>query len=123
MNTKRPVNLDLTKIDFPLTAILSILHRVSGVIIFLCLPFMLYLLYEAYASRTFANLFVLMLHRGVRIEVWFMLSAVFFHGIAGMRHLMMDLGYFESMRAGKITAIMSLVLSFIIIVLLGFWIW
>ncbi|MCH1448834.1 MAG: succinate dehydrogenase, cytochrome b556 subunit, partial [Litoricolaceae bacterium] len=34
MSRERPVNLDLTTFSFPITAIASILHRVSGVILF-----------------------------------------------------------------------------------------
>ncbi|RFQ09412.1 succinate dehydrogenase, cytochrome b556 subunit, partial [Pseudomonas sp. ATCC 13867] len=34
MNSKRPVNLDLRTIQLPITAYTSILHRISGVILF-----------------------------------------------------------------------------------------
>ncbi|MGL4928928.1 MAG: succinate dehydrogenase cytochrome b556 large subunit, partial [Plesiomonas sp.] len=37
VNKQRPVNLDLKTISFPITAIASILHRVSGVITFIAL--------------------------------------------------------------------------------------
>ena len=39
---KRPKNLDLTTIRLPLPGILSILHRVSGAGLFLCLPLLLW---------------------------------------------------------------------------------
>lgn len=41
MSQRRPIHLDLTRIHMPVTAIVSILHRVSGVILFLALPFLL----------------------------------------------------------------------------------
>ncbi len=44
VNKPRPVNLDLQTIRFPLTAIASILHRVSGVITFVSVAILLWLL-------------------------------------------------------------------------------
>ena len=44
MQTKRPVNLDLSTIRFPLPAIISILHRITGIWLFLALPFLLVML-------------------------------------------------------------------------------
>ncbi|MGL1161857.1 succinate dehydrogenase, cytochrome b556 subunit, partial [Vibrio parahaemolyticus] len=44
VNKQRPVNLDLTTIRFPVTAIASILHRVSGVITFVAVGILLWLL-------------------------------------------------------------------------------
>ncbi|MEL6750123.1 MAG: succinate dehydrogenase, cytochrome b556 subunit [Pseudomonadota bacterium] len=44
MKTKRPVHLNLTKIKLPIGGITSILHRITGVYLFLALPVLLYLL-------------------------------------------------------------------------------
>ncbi|HLF66576.1 MAG TPA: succinate dehydrogenase, cytochrome b556 subunit, partial [Gammaproteobacteria bacterium] len=41
LNTNRPINLNLFTIRFPLPAIVSILHRVSGVFLFLLLPILM----------------------------------------------------------------------------------
>lgn len=41
MSQRRPIYLDLTRIHMPVTAVVSILHRVSGVLLFLALPFLL----------------------------------------------------------------------------------
>ena len=61
MNDKRPVNLDLSTIKFPVTAIASITHRVTGVAIFLALPILLWMLDRSLASpESFADLKELM---------------------------------------------------------------
>ncbi len=44
VNKKRPINLDLSSLKFPPMAIASILHRISGVLIFLLFPFVLFIL-------------------------------------------------------------------------------
>ena len=44
MNDPRPVYLNLLKIKLPLTGIVSFAHRISGVLLFLALPFAVYLL-------------------------------------------------------------------------------
>ncbi|MGL5372028.1 MAG: succinate dehydrogenase, cytochrome b556 subunit, partial [Plesiomonas shigelloides] len=51
VNKQRPVNLDLKTISFPITAIASILHRVSGVITFIALGILLWLLSLSLSSE------------------------------------------------------------------------
>ena len=46
----RPMHLNLFVIRFPITAISSICHRISGIWIFICLPFILLMLQESLAS-------------------------------------------------------------------------
>ncbi|ACJ18019.1 succinate dehydrogenase, cytochrome b556 subunit [Coxiella burnetii] len=125
MNATRPVNLDLTKFHFPPMAILSIGHRISGFVLFLCMPLMFYLLHRATASaESFYHLHQLLLHNGwIKLAVWIMLSATLFHLFAGIRHLAMDLGFWESVPEGRISAYTVFVVSFIAIVLAGVWIW
>ena len=49
---KRPINIDVFRYRYPVTAIVSVLHRISGVVIFLFLPFLLWLLDRSLASET-----------------------------------------------------------------------
>ena len=51
MNKKRPVNLDLGSMKYPVTALTSILHRLSGILLFLCLFVMLYALGKSLSSE------------------------------------------------------------------------
>ena len=125
MNTDRPVNLDLTKFHFPPMAIVSICHRISGILLFLFLPLMFYLLYQATLSPA-AFLHVQQLVNNnywLKFLVWLMLASIIFHLFAGIRHLAMDLGFWESVREGQISAYMVFALSLITIVIAGVWVW
>ncbi len=125
MNDKRPVNLDLTKFHFPPTAIISIMHRVTGVLMYLFIPFALYLLYAVTSdSHSFSALQqVFAANFWLKLVTWLLLSVTTFHVFAGIRHLIMDAGYFETVHAGRITTYTVFVLVLVSIVLLGVWIW
>ncbi|MFZ4535525.1 succinate dehydrogenase, cytochrome b556 subunit [Propionivibrio sp.] len=89
---KRPKNLDLMTIRLPLPGILSIVHRVSGAVIFLLLPVLLWLLQSSLSSpETFsmfksiaANPLVKLIFLGL---IWLYLH----HFCAGIRYLLLDL--------------------------------
>ncbi len=51
VNSKRPVNLDLRTIKLPVTAYTSILHRISGVILFLGIAVLLFALDKSLSSE------------------------------------------------------------------------
>ncbi len=51
MNKKRPVNLDIRTIQLPLTALTSILHRISGIMLFIFLGLILYMLRQIVGVR------------------------------------------------------------------------
>ena len=55
MKTDRPINLALTKFKFPLAAIASITHRITGVLLFVGIAFLLYLLDQSLTSATRAR--------------------------------------------------------------------
>ena len=102
MNDKRPVNLDLSTIKFPVTAIASITHRVTGVAIFLALPILLWMLYRSLASpESFADLKALMTSPLVKLVVWAILAVLLYHLVAGIRHLIMDTGVGETLEGGR----------------------
>ncbi len=124
MNKERPVNLDLTKFRFPPMAIVSITHRISGVLMFLFVPLAIYMLHEAVVSeQTFAVLQEVMQGFWMRLAVWIGLSATLYHVISGTRHLIMDLGFWEEVHSGRISAYVVFTLGFIVTVLAGVWVW
>lgn len=124
MNNQRPVNLDLATIKFPPMAIASILHRISGIVLFVLLPVMLYFLdLSLRTAETFAKLQAWMLHPSVKFVVWAFLAAYIYHLLAGIRHMMMDMGCGESLQAGARTAKVVIVVSALLTILLGIWIW
>lgn len=124
MQKQRPVNLDLLSIRFPLPAIVSILHRISGVILFLLIPMLLLILADSLASPvSFLNLQYLFASPILKLIVWVILSALIYHLTAGLRHLLMDAGVGETKSGGRIGAILVLAISVLLILLAGVWIW
>ncbi len=123
-SAERPVFLNLMKLKFPLPAIISILHRISGVVLFLFLPLFLYLLHQSLISHeSYVALQALLNRPLLKLLLWLALAAVIFHLFAGIRHLMMDLGFAESLEAGRVSAMLVMVLSVLFILLAGWWLW
>jgi succinate dehydrogenase / fumarate reductase cytochrome b subunit len=124
VNDKRPVNLDLSTIKFPVTAIASITHRVTGVAIFLALPILLWMLDRSLASpESFADLKELMTSPLVKLVVWAILAVLRYHLGAGIRHLIMDAGVGETLEGGQRGAKLVFIISVVLILLVGGWIW
>jgi len=121
---KRPVNLNLFTISFPIPAIASILHRISGVILFLAIPFILWALSLSLASQQdFDDVRQLFTSAWMKFIIWGVLSALVFHLIAGIRHLLMDMGIGEELKSGKLGAQITIGISIVFIILVGIWLW
>jgi succinate dehydrogenase / fumarate reductase cytochrome b subunit len=124
VDKNRPVNLDLMKFHFPPMAIVSIGHRISGILLFLGLPLLIYLLHKSLQSPdTYASTITLVRTGWMKFLLWVVTSATFFHLVAGIRHLLMDLGFGESVPAGRASAYLVFIISIILIILAGVWIW
>jgi succinate dehydrogenase / fumarate reductase, cytochrome b subunit len=124
MNKNRPVYLGADAfMGLPITAVTSISHRISGVIMFAALPLLLWMLAKSLESEnSFEELKVLMSGALAKLVLWGIVSAFIFHVVAGFRHLLMDLGIGESLEGGRRGAILVLVLSALLIVAAGVWI-
>jgi succinate dehydrogenase / fumarate reductase cytochrome b subunit len=121
---QRPVNLDLRTIKLPITAYTSILHRISGVILFFGIAIMLYGLDLSLSSEEgFAQVQACLTSPLAKLIVWGLLSALLYHLVAGVRHLVMDLGVGETLEGGKLGSKVVLVISVVLILLAGVWIW
>lgn len=124
MNKKRPVNLDISTIHLPITALVSILHRASGVFLFAGAALLLWMLDTSLASEEgFAAVGEMFSHPFCQLLLWAVLAALAYHTVAGIRHLIMDCGIGESLQGGQLGAKLVLVLALILIVLAGVWIW
>ncbi|NAW70356.1 succinate dehydrogenase cytochrome b556 subunit [Vibrio sp. V27_P1S3P104] len=120
----RPVNLDLQTISFPITAIASILHRVAGIITFVAVGILLWLLSLSLSSPVgFMEASEIVSGFFVKFILWGILTALAYHIIGGIRHLIMDLGYFEELDTGSMTAKASMVMTVIFSLLAGVWLW
>ena len=124
MKDNRPVNLDLPTIHFPITAIVSILTRISGVALFIAAAIMLWLLDLSLESEAgFAEAQQLLSLPVVKLLIWAILAAVIYHALAGLKHIIADFGYGESLEGGVLGARLVIGLSVILIALAGVWIW
>ncbi len=88
---KRPKNLDLTTIKLPLPGKVSILHRVSGVGLFLCLPLLLWLFGASLTSvETFAVFKAVFATLPAKVVLAGLIWAFAHHFCAGIRFLLLD---------------------------------
>ena len=124
MNKNRPVNLDISTIKLPITAYVSILHRVSGVILFVGMAILLCLLDSSLESaESFKSLKSELSNPLYQFVVWGTLAALGYHIAAGVRHLFMDAGIGETLEGGQAGAKIALAVAVVLIVLAGVWVW
>lgn len=123
MKEKRPIFLDVTKYKFPNTAIVSILHRISGIILFLFLPFLIWALDKSLSSgEHFQELLQSLEYPLVKLIVWLLLVSLIFHLIAGIRHILMDMGIGETHYGGRLGANLVLIISLLLALTVGVWV-
>lgn len=124
MKKQRPVNLDLTTISMPASAKASILHRVTGVAFFFALIFVIVTwaisLQSPEGFETAKELINGVIGKIITIGTLAVLS---YHIIGGIRHLVMDMGYWEELESGNTSAKVSIALWIVTVVLAGVWIW
>ncbi|MEO9654946.1 succinate dehydrogenase, cytochrome b556 subunit [Marinomonas sp.] len=125
MNKKRPVNLDISTISMPVTAIVSILHRITGIILFVGLVFLFYAFDLSLESQEGFDQVADVLQNNflAKFVIWGVVSALMYHFVAGVKHLFMDLGHFEELDSGRKAAVANLVIAGVLVVLAGVWIW
>ena len=105
-------------------AIVSILHRISGIVLFLFLPIMLFILGQSLQSAdSFAQMLVMLDHPIYKIIIWGFSAAMTLHILSGIRHLLMDMGFGEHLETGRRTANLVIILAIILTIFLGIWIW
>ncbi|MFT3814493.1 MAG: succinate dehydrogenase, cytochrome b556 subunit [Acidovorax sp.] len=119
---------DLTTYRLPAAGWVSILHRASGLLMFLLLPFVLWMFDTSLSSEISFARFAAAFNAGVGfVPGWFvklvalaLIWAYLHHFIAGLRHLWMDLSHAAvSKEFGKSSALVTLVLSIALTVVLG----
>lgn len=124
MKKQRPVNLDLNTITFPPTAIASILHRVTGVAMFFALLFVIYAWATSVASLDGYNSVLGMM------DAWYgkiitigTVSALTYHIIGGLRHVIMDMGFWEELDSGNNSAKIAIAVWVLASIGLGVVLW
>jgi succinate dehydrogenase / fumarate reductase, cytochrome b subunit len=103
----------LTAYRLPLAGRVSILHRVSGALLFVFLPFLLYLFDQSLTSEISFEVFKDFLANPlVKIITLVLAWAFLFHFCAGIRHLVMDTNHNAvSKESGKRTSVIVIVVS------------
>lgn len=124
MKDNRPVNLDIGTIRLPITAYVSILHRASGVFVFVGTAVLLWMLEASLASpQSFSEMRECLSSPFAKFVVWAVTAGLIYHSVAGVKHLIMDMGVGESMEGGVRGAQIVIAVSAILIVLAGVVIW
>ena len=120
----RPKNLNLFTIRLPINAIVSILHRVSGIGLFISIPLILLALqYLARSEGSYATL-------TSWLDTWFIklvligLSWAFFHHFfAGIRHLLQDIHWMTSLNNARLSSRILLWLVGISTAIFAWFVW
>ena len=126
MSSERPVNLPLPSLflRMPVTAVVSILHRLSGAALFVGVIYVFYLaelaLEDAAGFDEAARVAATPLGK---FGLWVVLASLAFHFFAGVRHLLLDFHVGDSLRGGRIGAWITFVLTLAAAIGAGAWLW
>jgi succinate dehydrogenase / fumarate reductase cytochrome b subunit len=118
---------DLPKYRLPAAGIVSILHRISGFVLFLLMPFVIWLFDVSVSSEVSFESFRSAFMAGIGfLPAWFiklvtlgLIWSYLHHFVAGVRHLWMDATHSVSLAQGKSSAVATLAISIVLTVLLG----
>ncbi len=124
MHDERPKHLALYLIKQPLPAVVSILHRISGLLLFLALPLLLLMLqYSLRSIETYTRLLDVLAHPLVKLVLLGLLWAFLHHFCAGLRFLAIDLHYVRNLAQARLSSRMVLTASLLLTALLGVKLW
>ena len=120
---RRPKHLNLFKIRFPVTAIASILHRISGLFIFLLTPLLVYLFVlslrdEAGFSAAAAWFDSVLVKLTLVVLIWLSLH----HFVAGIRYLLLDVDLGLSKSSARYSAFAVIGIALVLSVFTIFWV-
>ena len=120
--------IEATQYKLPPAAVVSILHRLSGILMFVLLPFIIWMFDTSLTSEVTYGQFTSVFVGGVGfLPGWFfklvvlgLIWAYLHHFIAGVRHLWMDATHAVSKEFGRSSALVTLGLSIVLTLALGF---
>src|SRR3954462_8773623 len=113
MSKARPKHLNLLQIRQPVPAVVSILHRISGALLFLFLWLLLATLDRSLVSpESFAGIKATFAHPLAKLVALGLLWAYLHHSFAGIRHLGLDLRLGIELPKARATAYAVLILGF-----------
>ena len=119
--------IDALGYRLPLAGLVSILHRVSGLVMFILLPFIIWMFDTSLSSEITYSQFTSVFTAGTgMLPGWFyklvalaLIWAYLHHLIAGLRHLWMDATHAVTLQFGRSSAVFTLVASVVLTLALG----
>lgn len=118
---------EIMKYRLPPAGIVSILHRVSGVLMFVLMPFIIWMFDRSLTSEISYDEFTSAFVAGagffpgwfIKLVVLALIWAYLHHLIAGVRHLWMDIFHAVSKEQGRSSAVVTLAVSLLLTVVLA----
>ena len=124
MNKQRPKHLALHLIQLPLPGFVSILHRISGLLLFFARPLLLLMLqYSLRSIETYTQLMAVLAHPLAKLALLGLLWAFLHHFCAGLRYLAIDLHLVRDLAQARNSSRWVLATSLLLTVLLGVKLW
>ncbi len=121
---KRPVYLNLVQIRLPLPGFVSILHRISGALLFLSGIWLLFMLDRSLASEAgFQSVRHYVGFPVVKLSLLGLIWAYCHHFCAGIRYLFLDLNKGLDLPAARMSSWAVLVVSLSLTAFLGAKLW
>jgi succinate dehydrogenase / fumarate reductase cytochrome b subunit len=121
---RRPKNLNLLTIRQPVPAIVSILHRISGALLFLFIPVLLYAWQASLRSQeSFAGFRETLANPFAKLVLVALIWAYLHHFFAGIRYLFIDLNYGVELKPARASSAAVLIVSIVFTVILATWLW
>ena len=119
--------IDALQYRLPLAGLVSILHRVSGLLLFILLPFIVWMFDASVSSEISFDAFTSAFVAGIGIIPGFVVKLValaliwsfLHHLVAGLRHLWMDATHSVSLQFGRSSAVATFAISLVLTVALG----
>ena len=120
----RPVFLEIPNIRLPIPGIVSILHRISGVALFVMLPVLLYLLSGTLSRESaFETYRAIVSNPLVKLILIGVLWAYLHHFLAGIRFLFLDAHKGLELNTARNTAKLAFTAALVLTVILGALLW
>lgn len=124
LNKNRPKNLNLFTIRLPINALVSILHRISGMVLFLILPLMLLALNLSFVDEASYLRILSWLDFWLVKVIFIGFSWAFFHHFyAGLRHLAQDVHWMHGLDQARNSSRILMALVFISVLAFTCLIW
>jgi len=124
IKAKKIKNLNLLTIKFPVQAVVSILHRMSGVFLFLLMPVItISLWYSLISEHYFFEVINFFKWWPIKFILLILIWGITHHILAGIRHILLDLQLGLDLITARFSSKTVLIISFLITFFVGLLLW